>query len=307
LIQSSLSISTYIKTRATDLGFLCCGIAPVRKLLEHESSLHSWLDNKYNAEMEYMQRNQDKRLDPVLLVEGAKSVISFAINYFPDQKQNPDTYQISKYAYGKDYHTVLKDKLHVLLSELKQINSTISGRVFVDSAPVLERAWAVEAGLGWIGKNGLLIIPQKGSFFFLCEMIVNIELEYDKPFTQNFCGNCSKCIDACPKKAIVQPGVIDSCKCISYVTIEKRGAVTGDELHNSPYIFGCDICQDVCPWNRFSKPHSEAYFTLNSGLQKLTKSDFENLTVDEFNVIAVESPLKRAGYDKLKNTIQALK
>lgn len=307
MVKTSSTLSKYIKTRATDLGFSSCGIALVRELSEHQRSLHSWLDKKYNAEIEYMQRNEDKRLNPVLLVDGAKSVVSFAMNYFPEQKQNPDTYQISKYAYGKDYHKVLKDKLHILLSELKQIDSSVSGRVFVDSAPVLERAWAVEAGLGWIGKNGLLIIPQKGSFFFLCEMILNVELEYDKAFSQNFCGTCRTCIDACPNMAIVESGIIDSRKCISYVTIEKKGEVFGNELHNSPYIFGCDICQDVCPWNHFSKPHTEVDFVLNSGLQKLTKSDFENLSVDDFNVIATESPLSRAGYTKLKNTIHALK
>jgi len=294
-------LSTYIKQQSAIHGFTSCGISKVRELNEHKSNLESWLEYDFHGEMSYMERNQEKRLNPVLLVDGVKSIISFSYNYYPDVSQSSDTFQIAKYAYGDDYHNILKDKLHVILSELKKLDSTIDGRVFTDSAPILERAWAVESGLGWIGKNSLLIIPQKGSFFFLAEIIINKELEYDKPFLKKYCGTCSKCITACPTKAIIKDGVVDARKCISYLTIEKKGEVTIEELANSPYIFGCDICQDVCPWNRFSKPQNE--FIINQSLSKMCKKDFDTLTKEKFTILAKNSSLKRAGFKKLTNTI----
>ena len=294
-------LTQYIKQQALLLGFTSCGISRVRALSEHTQNYETWLNQEFHADMNYLQRNKDKRINPALLVEGAKSIVSFTFNYFPQEKQASDEYKIAKYAYGKDYHILLKNKLHELLSNLQKLDPTITGRAFVDSAPVMERAWAVEAGLGWIGKNSLLIVPQKGSFFFLAELILTIDLDYDKPFSDNYCGNCTKCIDACPTKAIVKPRVIDARKCVSYLTIEKKDDLKPGDLQNSNYIFGCDVCQDVCPWNRFSKPQNE--FKINQKLTHFGKTDFENLTEEQFKELAKDSPLERVGYPKLKDSI----
>ena len=294
-------LTQFIKNRADSLGFFSCGISQVRELDEQKSTLDSWLENGYSAEMNYMQRNKEMRINPALLVDGSKSIISLTYNYFPNEQQSPENYQIAKYAYGEDYHKILKKKLHTLLKEIQELNNNIKGRAFVDSAPILERAWAVESGLGWIGKNSLLIIPKQGSYFFLCELILNIELEYDRPFTKNYCGTCTKCISACPAKAITSAATIDSRKCISYLTIEKKDTIDNDELAKSSYIFGCDVCQDVCPWNRFSKPQDE--FVMNKKLRDFTKVDFETITHEKFEELTIKSPLKRIRYEKFLDTI----
>ena len=302
LKNPSSFLTQHIKQKALSLGFSSCGFSAVRKLVEHESFLETWLEKKFQGEMSYMDRNREMRLNPSLLIDGAKTIISFTYNYYPTEFQSKESYQISKYAYGNDYHKLLKDKLHTLLHDLQQIDSTISGRAFVDSAPILERAWAVESGLGWIGKHSLLIIPQKGTYFFLCELIINKELEYDYPFKKNYCGNCTKCIDACPAKAIVQDRVIDARKCISYLTIEKKGEIEQNDYTPSPYIYGCDICQDVCPWNSFSKPQTE--IEMNQTLLNLSKNDFERLSLEQFNDLTIQSTMKRVGFNKLKNSIE---
>jgi epoxyqueuosine reductase len=304
LNKSISELTQFIKQKSILLGFTSCGISQIRELSEQSKNIESWLANNFHGEMTYMERNKEMRLNPALLVEGAKSIISFTFNYFPQELQPSNTFQIAKYAYGDDYHKVLKDKLHTILSELKALDSSIEGRVFTDSAPILERAWAVESGLGWIGKNSLLILPQKGSFFFLAEIILNKELEYDIPFTYNYCGTCTKCITACPTKAIIKNGVVDARKCISYLTIEKKGNVSASDIANTPYIFGCDICQDVCPWNRFSETQSN--ISLNQSLINLQKKDYSSMTEVEFEKITKNSPLKRAGYMKLKNIIKLM-
>lgn len=301
LENTQQQLTQFIKNRADSLGFFSCGISAVRELDEHKNTLDSWLENGYSAEMNYMQRNKEMRINPALLVEGSKSIISLTCNYFPKEQQSPENYQIAKYAYGEDYHKILKKKLHTLLKEIQNINNNIKGRAFVDSAPILERTWAVESGLGWVGKNSLLIVPKQGSYFFLCELILNIELEYDRPFTKNYCGTCTKCISACPAKAINSGANIDSRKCISYLTIEKKDTINNHELAKSPYIFGCDVCQDVCPWNRFSKPQDE--FVMNKTLRDLSKVDFETITLEKFEELTIKSPLKRIRYEKFLNTI----
>jgi len=256
--------------------------------------------------MAYMTMNEDVRLNPALLVPHAKSVISLAHNYYTHQTQNANTHLIAKYAYGKDYHVVLKEKLHELLSFIKDFDMSVNGRPFVDSAPILEKHWAVQAGLGWMGRNGLLIVKGQGSFVFLGELIVDIALEYDKPFEHNLCGTCTRCINACPNKAIVAPGNIDARKCISYLTIEHKGDVSTSLLKNSTYIFGCDICQDVCPWNRFAKPCKEPAFEPQPTLFDLDKEAFENLSEEQFNTTFKQSAVKRAGYAKLLQTIATI-
>ena len=305
--KSELQLSLFIKQQASALGFTSCGISAVRELTEQKNGFELWLTKGYQGEMSYLERNKEKRYDPSLLVEGAKSVICLAFNYYPKEKQNSESYQIAKYAYGKDYHIVLKEKLLLLLKALQTIDPSITGRAFADSAPILERAWAVESGLGWIGKHSLLILPKAGSYFFLCELIVNVALEYDSPFALQSCGNCTKCIDACPTKAIESKGMVNATKCISYLTIEKKGELQKGALATSSFIFGCDICQDVCPWNKFAKPHSEADFMITPFLQTLSKQDFEQLSSNDFNLLAKDSPLKRAGYEKLKNNIAVSK
>jgi epoxyqueuosine reductase len=254
-----------------------------------------------------MENYFDKRLNPTLLVEGAKSVISLMLNYFPAQELNKSDYKISKYAYGNDYHEVIKDKLKLLLLRLKSEIGDINGRAFVDSAPVLDRAWAKKSGLGWIGKNSNLINKQSGSFFFLAELIVDIELEYDAPIA-DYCGTCRKCIDACPTDAIIEPYVVDGSKCISYFTIELKEAI--DDSYKSKFdnwIFGCDICQDVCPWNRFSTPHHEPLLNANPDLQKFLNRDWEEITSEVFNKVFGKSPLKRTKLEGLKRNISFIK
>ena len=297
-----------IKRKALELGFSSCGISKARFLSEEEEKFEKWLSNGYHGTMSYLEKNIDKRLDPRILVPESKSVISLTYNYYPPKKLiNKNNFIISKYAYGRDYHKVLKKKLKKLFNNMKEKIGNIEGRVFVDSAPVHERAWAKLSGLGWIGKNSLLINKDVGSYFFIAEIICDLELEYDAPVSDR-CGNCTRCIDACPTNAITQAQVIDSNKCISYLTIENKDSIP-KELKNemNQSIFGCDICQDICPWNRFSTPHNEKEFLPNQKLKKLRKKDWIELTEETFNRIFEGSAIKRAKYKGLKKNINASK
>lgn len=257
--------------------------------------------------MDYMADYFDKRLDPTLLVDGAKSVISLLLNYYPSQLQNDDSYKISKYAYGKDYHNVIRKKVIKLLKSIKREIGEVDGRAFVDFAPVMEKSWAAKSGLGWIGKNGNLITKQVGSFYFVAELIVDLDLEYDYATTDH-CGSCTACIDACPTQAIVAPYVVDGSKCISYFTIElKENIPTEMKGKLDDWMFGCDVCQDVCPWNKFSKPHSEPLFSPYPELLSYTKKEWEEITEETFTKVFTNSPLKRAQLEGLKRTMLFLK
>ena len=298
----------FIKQEAFKLGFDQCGIAKADFLADEAPKLEAWLKNNYHGEMRYMQNHFDKRLDPRLLVEGAKSFISLTYNYYPKKRQNQNTYKIAKYAYGEDYHFVIKDKLKTLLQKIQQKMGDVNGRVFVDSAPVLERAWAKKAGLGWTGKHSLLITPQKGSFYFLAQLIIDIPLDYDVPFKTDHCGTCKKCVEACPTQAILPNNTVDGSKCISYFTIELKEAIPKEmKGHFDDWQFGCDICQDVCPWNRFSKPHNEPLFEPKDDLLNFNKSDWEHLSEETFKKIFKKSAVKRTKFKGLKRNIDFLK
>ena len=254
-----------------------------------------------------MENYFDKRLDPRLLVDGAKSVISLLYNYFPAQKQNKDAPKISKYAYGQDYHEVIKNKLHEFLQYLKEQIGDINGRAFVDSAPVMDKAWAAKSGLGWIGKNSNLINKENGSFFFIAELIVDLELETDGPI-KDYCGTCTRCIDACPTEAIIAPYVVDGSKCISYLTIELKENIPSEFKNKMDnWAFGCDVCQDVCPWNSFSKAHQEPMFTNQNNLLTFSESEWQDITEETFQIIFKKSAVKRTKYKGLKRNLQFLK
>jgi epoxyqueuosine reductase len=301
-------VSEALKNKAYELGFSFCGISPARFLEEESPRLESWLQKGSHGKMTYMANYFDKRLDPRLLVDDAKSVVSLAFNYYPAQFQPDDSkYKISKYAYGEDYHHVIREKLKHLESFLRESNGDINIRSFVDSAPILERAWAVLSGLGWIGRNSMLITRRNGSFLFLAEIITDIELEYDRSFGGNYCGDCTRCVDACPTGAITD-FTIDANRCISYLTIELK-----DEVSPAPkgaykeWIFGCDICQDVCPWNRFSTPHIENRFNPKPGLFELQPYEWEQLEEDKFKQMFGHSAIKRTGLSGLKRNIHFFK
>lgn len=305
MLHKTKKYSEFIKQKAEELGFLSCGISKSEFLESEATPLEKWLRQDYHGEMQYMENYFDKRLNPQLLVEGSKSVISLSYNYFPRKiLQAENSYKISKYAYGEDYHDVIKDILKNLVNELQQEISDFSYRIFVDSAPVLERAWARKSGLGWVGKNANLITKKQGSFFFLAEIICDVELEYDMPTTDH-CGQCRKCIDACPTQAIVSEKTIDGSKCISYATIELKNEIP-DYFQNKMenWMFGCDICQDVCPWNRFSKPHHQPKFEPNLSLQNFDKEDWKNLSQELFSEIFKKSPVKRTKYQGLMRNIE---
>jgi epoxyqueuosine reductase len=296
-----------IKAEARRLGFDYCGISKAEFLEEEAPRLESWLNQNMHGQMSYMQNYFDKRLDPRILVPGAKSVISMLLNYYPSEKQQDDTSpKISKYAYGTDYHFVIKEKLNQLLEFIRDEIGEIGGRAFVDSAPVMDKAWAKKSGLGWIGKHSNLINKQSGSFFFIAELIIDLDLEYDGPI-KDYCGTCTKCIDACPTDAIVSPNVVDGSKCISYFTIELKESIPSDvkgKFNN--WMFGCDICQDVCPWNRFSKPHKEPHFKPNTELLGFTKSDWDEITEETFKRVFKNSAVKRTKFEGLKRNIDFL-
>ena len=297
-----------IKTEAKRLGFLSCGISKAEFLENEAPRLEKWLNNNMHGEMQYMENHFDKRLDPTKLVEGSKSVISLLLNYYPAQEQKDKTApKISKYAYGKDYHFVIKEKLKDLMDFIQEEIGEVHGRAFVDSAPVLDKAWAARSGLGWIGKNSNLLTQQVGSFYFIAELIVDLELEYDSPVTDH-CGSCTACLDACPTKAIVEPYVVDGSKCISYFTIELKDNIpAGFKGKFDNWMFGCDICQDVCPWNRFSKPHREPLFDPHPELLEMTLKDWEEITEDVFRKVFKNSAVKRTKFSGLKRNINFLK
>ncbi|CAA9249701.1 MAG: Epoxyqueuosine reductase [uncultured Adhaeribacter sp.] len=292
-----------IKQKALELGFMYCGISKAEFLEEEAPRLENWLNKQMHGQMHYMENHFDKRLDPRLLVDGAKSVISLLLNYYPPEQQPNDTYQISKYAYGQDYHFVIKDKLKELLGYIQESIGEVGGRAFVDSAPVLDKAWAKKSGLGWVGKNSNLITPQVGSFYFIAELIVDLELEYDGPI-KDYCGTCTKCMDACPTGAITEPYVVDGSKCISYFTIELKDQLPQEVAGKfGNWIFGCDICQDVCPWNRFAKPHQEPAFNPHPHLHELSKKDWQEITAEVFREVFRKSAVKRTGYNGLLRNI----
>lgn len=299
--------ATQIKNWAAELGFLACGTSEADFLEKEAPRLEKWLQSGMQGSMSYMENHFDLRLDPRKLVPGSKSVISLTFNYFtPKKPSDLEAPKLSQYAFGTDYHFVIKDKLKNLLARMRDQFGAIDGRVFVDSAPVLDKAWAAKSGLGWIGKNTNLIHPKEGSFFFIAEIICDLELPVDSPMT-DYCGTCTRCIDACPTDAIVAPYLVDGSKCISHYTIELKGALPGglsEQFEN--WMFGCDVCQDVCPWNRFSKPHSEPKFEPHSKLLELTKREWKELTEDTFNELFKKSAVKRTGYEGLKRNIQFL-
>ena len=295
----------WIKEKANELGFSGIGIAKAEFMEEEAQRLREWLDLGYHGKMEYMTNHFEKRVNPTLLVDNAKSVICMMYNYYNPEITDSSDYKISMYAQGKDYHKVIKKKLKGFFQDIEKKFGSFSGRYFVDSAPVLERDWAKRAGLGWIGKNTMLITPQKGSYFFLCEMIVDFDLKYDSPI-DDYCGTCTKCIDACPTNAIHQDGyLMDGSKCISYLTIELKSDIpTEFSGKMDDNIFGCDICQQVCPWNRFSSPHNEEAFLPKTSLTQMSNEDWENLNEEEFDQLFEGSAVKRTGFHGLKRNIK---
>ena len=297
-----------IKTEAKRLGFLSCGISKSQFLEEEAPRLENYLNKNMNGQMRYMENHFDKRLNPTLLVEDSKSVVSLLLNYFPSEvQQDSSAPKLSKYAYGNDYHHIIKDKLKHLLHFIQDEIGEVSGRAFVDSAPVLDKAWAAKSGLGWIGKHSNLITQQVGSFYFIAELIIDLELEYDSATTDH-CGSCTACIDACPTEAIVEPYVVDGSKCISYLTIElKENLPTSFKGKMDDWMFGCDVCQYVCPWNRFSKSHNEPLFNPHPELLSMTKKDWEEITEDTFKKVFQKSAVKRTKFAGLKRNINFLK
>ncbi len=301
--------SKFIKSEAHKLGFMFCGISKAGFLEQEAPRLENWLEKNYQGEMHYMENHFDKRLDPRKLVEGAKSVISLALNYFTNEQQSDkNAPKISKYAYGEDYHFVIKSKLKLLMEAIQESIGEVSGRAFVDSAPVLDKAWAQKAGFGWIGKNSNLINTKSGSFFFLSELIIDLDLDYDVAATKDHCGTCTRCIDACPTDAIVGPYVVDGSRCISYLTIELKNEIPIEfkgKMDN--WMFGCDVCQDVCPWNKFSVINSEPAFQPHPDLLEMNKNDWQELTDEVFQKVFKKSAVKRTKLSGLKRNIEFLK
>lgn len=307
--MSFLQQNTFqVKAFARNLGFDFCGIAKAQRLDDDARRLEQWLSKGMHGDMRYMENYFDLRTDPSKLVPGAKSVITLLLNYFPAEKQNQQAPKISKYAYGKDYHDVIRKKLQALLGLIKEHIGEVHGRGFVDSAPVLERSWAQRSGLGWIGKNGNLINKQKGSFFFIATLITDLELLYDDPFAKDFCGTCTRCIEACPTDAILPDKVVDGSKCISYFTIEMKEMLIPEKVKNKfeDWMFGCDICQDVCPWNRFSVPANEVEFKPLPEILNFTTSQWEELTEEAFKKIFRHSSLKRTKFSGIKRNLRFL-
>ncbi|MEJ7693578.1 tRNA epoxyqueuosine(34) reductase QueG [Daejeonella sp.] len=306
---SKREYTQFIKSEAQRLGFLSCGISKAEFLEKEAPRLEDWLKNGSHGEMSYMENHFDKRLDPTKLVDGAKSVISLSLNYYTDQVQtDPNAPKISRYAFGEDYHSVTKNKLRQLIETIHENIGEVNGRAFVDSAPVLDKAWASKSGLGWIGKNSNLISKKSGSFFFLAELITDLELEYDIAPTEDHCGTCTRCIDACPTEAIVAPYVVDGSKCISYLTIELKSELPAEfkgKMDN--WMFGCDICQDVCPWNKFSVLHTEPSFNANQNLLGIKSADWQEITQDTFSRIFKNSAVKRTKFSGLKRNIDFLR
>ncbi len=301
--------SSFIKLKAAEVGFDFCGISAAGFLEEQAPRLENWLNRNHHGQMAYMANHFDMRLDPRKLVDGAKSVISVLLNYYPAEKMPEGEHDIklSKYAYGMDYHFVLKDKLKALLIAIQDEIGAVSGRIFVDSAPVMDKVWAAKSGLGWVGRHSNLLNRDMGSFFFIGEIICDLDLEYDGA-VKDYCGTCTKCIDACPTDAITEPYVVDGSKCISYYTIELKEAIPAEvkgKFEN--WFFGCDICQDVCPWNRFAKPHTTPEFSIAPELSTFTRSDWEEITEEVFAELFRRSPLKRTKFEGLKRNVEFIK
>lgn len=298
--------SALIKQLSKSHGFDFCGISEAGFLEDHARKMEIWLNQGYHGQMKYLENHFDKRLDPRLLVPGAKTVVSLLYNYYPEFTTKENSYKVARYAYGEDYHTVVKDKCFELLANIRQSVGQVDGRVFVDSAPVLERAWAEKSGLGWIGRHGLLINKQKGSYFFLAELIIDLECAPDGP-VKDYCGTCTKCVDACPTEAILPNKTLNASQCISYLTIELKSAI--DEQFSTQmndWIFGCDICQEVCPWNRFSIPHKEPRFSPTEAIS-FNRYDWEQIGQEQFDRLFKKSPLRRTGFEGLKRNIQIQK
>jgi epoxyqueuosine reductase len=298
-----------IKTEALRLGFMSCGIAKAVQLDDDAVRLERWLNKGHQAGMQYMERHFDLRIDPRKLVPGAKSVITLLLNYLPSEQPQPNAPKIAKYAYGIDYHYVIRDKLNALLGFMNDNIGAVDGRGFVDSAPVLERSWAVRSGLGWVGKNGNVLTRHSGSFFFIATLITDLDLVADAPFATDHCGTCTRCVDACPTQAIVAPAEIDASKCISYLTIELKDALIPGDFHNKMegWMFGCDICQDVCPWNKFAKQTTESAFTPIPEILNLSLKEWESMGEETFNRTFKNSPLKRAKWKGVMRNIGAIK
>jgi epoxyqueuosine reductase len=295
-----------VKDIARSMGFDSCGIAEARRLDDDARRLEKWLNKGFHGEMKYMENHFDMRVDPTLLVPGAKSVITLLYNYFPEQEQASQLPKVAKYAYGKDYHLVIREKLTDFLNRIREKIGQIEGRGFIDSAPVLERAWAVQSGLGWVGKNGNLINKQKGSFFFIATLITDLNLKSDVPFVQDYCGTCNRCIEACPTDAILPNKEIEASQCISYFTIELKQSQLPDQFKgkSGEWIFGCDICQDVCPWNRFSHPHQEASFEPLNSILTFSIHDWINADKNTFNQLFRDSPIKRSKWEGIQRNLK---
>jgi len=296
----------FIKETALSLGFTHCGIAKAAPLNEDARRLEKWLHAGMHGSMQYLENHFDLRVDPTKLVPGAKSVITLTQNYYSPKKQPADSPKISTYAYGTDYHFVIKEKLNKLLAAIQEKAGDIVGRGFVDSAPVLERTWAQKSGAGWIGKNGNFISKTDGSFFFIATLIVDLPLVYDDPFAKDYCGSCTKCIDACPTDAILPDKTIAGNKCISYFTIELKDAIIPSDMKGKfdNWMFGCDTCQDVCPWNRFSKQHAEPGFTPNTAIENFGLQEWNNLTKEGFKTLFKNSPLQRSKFEGITRNLQ---
>lgn len=305
-MKQAAHYTNFIKQAATKLGFQYCGIAKAVKLENDAVRLEKWLNKQMHGSMQYMEKYFEQRINPALLVPGAKSVITVLMNYFPEEHQKPGAPKIARYAFGKDYHEVIKEKLNQLLLTMQQQIGEINGRGFVDSAPVLERSWAQRSGLGWIGKNGNLITRQQGSFFFIATLITDLELVYDDAFAKDYCGTCTKCINACPTDAILGNKVIDGSKCISYFTIELKEMLIPENVKGKfqNWMFGCDICQDVCPWNRFSTPAAEAAFKPIAEILNLSTKEWQQLSEESFKKIFKHSPLKRSKYKGIQRNLK---
>lgn len=307
-MSQELQHTQLIRQFARNLGFTHCGIAAAKRLDADAKRLEQWLNKGYHGSMQYMENHFELRIDPTKLVPGAKSVITLLLNYFPEETQIPEAPKVARYAFGKDYHEVIRKKLKVLLNLINENIGEVNGRGFVDSAPVLERTWAKLSGLGWVGKNGNLINKQQGSYFFIATLITDLPLQYDDPFVRDYCGTCTRCIDTCPTEAILPGKVVDGSKCISYFTIELKDALIPESQKGKfdNWMFGCDTCQDVCPWNRFAIPHKEKELTPIPEILEFTEKDWEELTEEKFKIIFKESPLKRAKYAGVRRNLEFL-
>ncbi len=307
--MSSVSSHTaLVKSEARKLGFEYCGIARAEFLDEDARRLERWLNRGMHGSMQYMENYFDLRTDPTKLVPGARSVITLLLNYFPEERQHPEAPKVSKYAYGRDYHKIIRKKLKHFLQVLRENTGEIQGRGFVDSAPVLERSWAQKSGLGWVGKNGNLITRHAGSYFFIATLITDLELVYDDPLAKDYCGSCRRCIDACPTGAIGEDKTINGSQCISYYTIELKELLIPEDKKGQfqNWMFGCDVCQDVCPWNRFAKPTQEEAFRPYREILNFTTSDWEALTEESFNEIFKGSPVRRSKYQGIRRNLKFL-